>query len=83
MRQLLPGLPGKGQLARRHLKQEHPEGVDVGSHIRLTRIVKELGRHVRAGASHRAQMAWPNLEAVHREPRGAVWLGFQPIEHWS
>ena len=28
MRQLLPGLPGKGQLARRHLEEEHPEGVD-------------------------------------------------------
>src|SRR5215216_3165981 len=29
MRQLLPGLPAKGQLARRHLKEEHSEGIDV------------------------------------------------------
>src|SRR5262249_46212836 len=76
MRQLLPGVPAKGQLARRHLKQEHPEGVDIGPHIHLTRIVKEFGCHVRAGASHRAQMAWPNLKTLCREPWGVVWLGF-------
>src|SRR5262245_28214463 len=76
MRQFLPGVPAKGQLARRHLKQEHPEGIDIGPHINLAWIVKEFGRHVRAGASHRAQMAWPNLEAMCREPWGAVWLGF-------
>ena len=64
MRQLLPGLPAKGQLARRHLKEEHPEGVDVGPHVSLTWVVKELGRHVRTGASHCTQLGWPNLEAV-------------------
>jgi hypothetical protein len=67
MRQLLPGLPSKGQLARRHLKEEHTKGVNVCPHIGLNRIVKEFGRHVRAGASHHASMAWPNLEAVYRE----------------
>src|SRR5215468_8896017 len=67
MCQLLPGLPTKGQRARRHLPEEHPEGVDVGPDISLTRVVKEFRRHVCAGASHRAQTAWPNLEALHRE----------------
>ena len=76
MRQFLPGLPAKGQLARGHLKQEHPEGVDVGPHISLTWIVKEFGRHVCAGAGHRAQTARSNLEAVYRERCSAVWLGF-------
>ena len=83
MRQLLPGLPGKGQLARRHLKQEHSESIDVCPYITLPRIVKEFGGHVRIGASYRAQMTWPNLEAVYREPWWGVWLGFQPIKHWS
>src|SRR5689334_172687 len=48
MRQLLPGLPVKGQRARCHLEEEHPEGVDVGPHISLTRVVEEFGGHVRA-----------------------------------
>jgi hypothetical protein len=82
MGQLLPGLPAEGQLARRHLKQEHPEGVDVGPYISPTWIVKEFGCHVRASASHRALMAWSSLEAVYRELCGAVWLGLQPIKHW-
>jgi hypothetical protein len=61
LRQLLPRVSAKGELASRHLEEQHPKGVDISPDVCLLGSIEEFWRHMRAGTGDYANAAWPRL----------------------